>query len=734
MKKTKVLTVLGVLLALGVTACGGKGGDKSKTTSKPADTSTSKHTHNWGEWTETPATCTEAGSKTRSCECGESQTEAIPALGHDFGEQAQKTDTFEKEGAVKEEMYKCTRCDVHSIRWSALDYDAEKTAARSTKAPEKRDSNKAIRFDSTANYQDADTSKKGCHIVYNVYIPDDAENLTIEMKTSKRTDNTLPPVVNMVEGDNAKGYEYVNGELVRPATRYGLKIDGEIFIVPEDESGQDWKDGINWYRLPGKHNLTAGIHEIEFYNLGGYRADFYEFALVGFGAHEHDHTYGAKVADNAAGEGYIATKTMACTLNCGKTALQFSAMDYKTDESNCAPASDNSYVRFADGGLVENKDEVEGAGSHIVYYVKAPEALQKAGLAFRIENTGGNSGKAGVFDQIPNDSAQGYVKQEDGTFKVAEKRYGLKVNGVEYFLGDDDYGDQPSAKGWFNWPVKFPVVAGINKIDIFAYHGYRAKMYEFQLTGFSPVEGSVFTLGEEWKSDDNGHYKEAAGQDGVKFMYEEHVLVADTSKTDVAATCEAAGTAYKKCSVCGKEVEQTIPATGHTWVAGEVTVDGTKATQATTCSSCGASSSVTGGVCGTFAWADALQAGGASLGSDGKVNAGDYNLLVFNVPAAGTYVVTLNMQGSNGNGSKVLGSSGQGFAISANGTAGTFLGEGKTYAEFFGENQTTWVDVAFGEVELVAGKNEIKITALNGYNRTRINAAGNVTVAAKAAE
>ena len=190
-----------------------------------------------------------------------------------------------------------------------------------------------------------------------------------------------------------------------------------------------------------------------------------------------------------------------------------------------------------------------------------------------------------------------------------------------------------------------------------------------------------------------------------------------------------------KCSVCGKESSETIPALGHTWVYGEVVVDSTdstKATQSAECSVCHKTTTFTGAVYGTFKWSVALQ-GKGTVGSDGKVSAGDNDLLVFNVPAAGTYVVTLNMQGSNGNGSKKLNGDGQGYSISANGKAGTFLGAGKTYTEFFGENQTTWVDVAFGEVELVAGRNEIKITALNGYYRTKINASGNVTVAAKAA-
>ena len=41
--------------------------------------------HSWSGWTETAATCTENGSRTRSCSaCGATQTEAIPAAGHSW--------------------------------------------------------------------------------------------------------------------------------------------------------------------------------------------------------------------------------------------------------------------------------------------------------------------------------------------------------------------------------------------------------------------------------------------------------------------------------------------------------------------------------------------------------------------------------------------------------------------------------------------------------------------------
>ena len=44
-----------------------------------------EHTHAFGEWTVTKeATCTEPGEQTRSCECGHTETQVIPATGHDY--------------------------------------------------------------------------------------------------------------------------------------------------------------------------------------------------------------------------------------------------------------------------------------------------------------------------------------------------------------------------------------------------------------------------------------------------------------------------------------------------------------------------------------------------------------------------------------------------------------------------------------------------------------------------
>lgn len=63
--------------------------------------------HNWGEWTETPATCTENGSRTRTCSlCHEVETQTISALGHDY-QTVVTTPTCTEQGYT---THTCSRC------------------------------------------------------------------------------------------------------------------------------------------------------------------------------------------------------------------------------------------------------------------------------------------------------------------------------------------------------------------------------------------------------------------------------------------------------------------------------------------------------------------------------------------------------------------------------------------------------------------------------------------------
>ena len=63
------------------------------------------HTHTWDAGTvTTPASCTAAGVKTYSCDCGQTKTETIPALGHDWSE-------WVVDEAAGTKTRTCSRCD-----------------------------------------------------------------------------------------------------------------------------------------------------------------------------------------------------------------------------------------------------------------------------------------------------------------------------------------------------------------------------------------------------------------------------------------------------------------------------------------------------------------------------------------------------------------------------------------------------------------------------------------------
>ena len=131
MKKTfNLFTLLVVLgLVLSVVACRNKTQD-NKTTEKPTtaetdkptdaptdkptdaptDKPTTEHVHVWNEGViTTPPSCTTKGVKTYSCECGETKTEEVDALGHDLVDDEAIAPTCTTAG--KEAGKHCTRCD-----------------------------------------------------------------------------------------------------------------------------------------------------------------------------------------------------------------------------------------------------------------------------------------------------------------------------------------------------------------------------------------------------------------------------------------------------------------------------------------------------------------------------------------------------------------------------------------------------------------------------------------------
>ena len=102
---TAILLVLAMLLGLLPAALAEQPGSTDTYCSK-----TMNGQHSWGDWATTQkATCTQAGSRTRTCgRCGYKQTESIPKTGHSWGSwKTTKEATCSKKG---EQTRKCSVC------------------------------------------------------------------------------------------------------------------------------------------------------------------------------------------------------------------------------------------------------------------------------------------------------------------------------------------------------------------------------------------------------------------------------------------------------------------------------------------------------------------------------------------------------------------------------------------------------------------------------------------------
>ena len=456
MKKAKLLTVLGVMLAMGVTACTGTGGDSN---SKQPSTSPSSQ----------PSQSASGDSKTSSTPSTTSSTPAPQIHIHEL-DGAEKVDILEEEGAVAEDMYKCKDCDKYAVAWSSLDYDVTKTTERSTKKPESRASGKAIRFDSTANYQDGDTTKKGCHIVYNVYLPEAVENANLMIRMASRNDTN--DIFARYEDDNAKGYEYVpqasgDPKLERPATRYGLKLDGNVYIFPEDNTNQSWKSDIGWYQFPGTlPALTAGLHEVELYNLGGFRTEMYNLAIVGFGPHEHVENFkqvAAKTNDDGKGV-YLGEDKFT-----GNKAIEIAFKDFH--EAPATPDGENPWY------MKKN--------TFATWTINVDKAIEGAKLYFSLQCASDTHIARHLFNEAKYnaehpDAPVELPSQSPDTAEEDDWRYAVAVGETNYpILNDKTFGEsgvKEANKQYYVYFADINLAAGANILKLTQCNmGYRMR-------------------------------------------------------------------------------------------------------------------------------------------------------------------------------------------------------------------------------------------------------------------
>ena len=106
----KILTwILALAMMFVLTACGCAKADENNTNPTEGE----GHTHNYSS-KETPATCTEKGSETFTCSCGDTYTDEIPATGHTWGEwEVESPALIGKDGTEK---HTCSACSATETR------------------------------------------------------------------------------------------------------------------------------------------------------------------------------------------------------------------------------------------------------------------------------------------------------------------------------------------------------------------------------------------------------------------------------------------------------------------------------------------------------------------------------------------------------------------------------------------------------------------------------------------
>ena len=542
MKKTKILSVLAVLLAMGITACNGqKSSEAPQSSEQPSSEAPSSQ-----------APSSEAPSSSQA-----SSSSQATAHVHDFKAGPQYPLT---EGTAPLDYYECA-CGVNALQWAAKDYDKGLSLDLDTS---KVASDGSIRFSSNVTTANAagDGIEVKSKIVYQINVNAAVEHAGLDFYIKPSSNNV--EIFDAQSNDQKPGKDFVNGEVVDATKRYALYVNDVRVQLGEDPGAST---ETAWYTWPVDFALKQGVNKIELQCMGGYRAYMFNFRVTGVAKYQHLPQYDAKLSEIAAGEGFIKLEERADTYNSGLRAYSWSALDYdqtKTTErsdSGKGPESrdDGKAIRFSSSVNGSGGDNTK-KGTHIVYNVKVPVALQNVGLGLK---TARRTDIDTIFDKSEGDSAKGY-ETVNGEYVRPDSRYGLKVDGQIVLVSKDESG-QKWVDGiyWYYMPVKLNLTAGIHEIEIYNLGGYRVEFYNFALTGLAATAQSKFTLGNEWKSDATGHWKEVTGQTDVKFMFMEHRYVVTK---DTKASQTANGEHVEKCSICNHEIKKVNPVLSfHTW-------------------------------------------------------------------------------------------------------------------------------------------------------------------------
>ena len=661
MKKTKILAVLGILLAMGITACNGGGGNDNSQGEQPQSQEVSEHVHEFGEWVQTKApTCTEKGTEERTCACGEKETRNVKANGHTYVEVAIADDT-ETDPAHKAKAPDCVNtgikvevCSVcgnrkestipangHTFVEVSPENDTETDPAKKAKAPTCTETGIKVEVCSVCNYRQESTIRATGHT--NVELAPADDTAPIEIPDGDTEAQHRAKAATCTEA----------GIKVEICSVCGARTESEIAALGHVYEQENGADKVDWTKRANCTEPGAGTKTC---TRCGDVANVVEEPL--------DHLMKLVGGEVTPEPGKAAVRLYDCQREgCDQTYLGFKATEVSAasephlvtemdgeDEGkrfwgrpigNAVALDENGGADRNDHAPVFDKTETGDFFEYVFDLTAEQAAVLSTCLCYcdakpaqymnsnRLDFWAAGSGEEwtpGMY--IDDDPA--HIDEEGNGKQITDYRYILYVDDQVQEFDPSFKSPVPSGdpRGEYIMPFVFHLHAGTNKISLRMAGGYRSVFFNFI---FRPFENTHnHTLGE-WQSDANNHWKLCTGEncfgaEGTQFKKDAHSFGA---KYDVVeATCEHAGSYKQKCSVCDYVKETKVAQLAHTF--GDA---GTKIGHATpyTCS-----------VCNNTVYELAFGTDNNNENkAAGKFNSGNVTWNIAGLPA-GTYAIQVN--------------------------------------------------------------------------------------------
>ena len=701
MKKTKILTILGVMLAMGLTACGG---GTNKESSKPAG--------------------------------GSSQQQGGGSSQQAGGSSQQQTGSSQQAGGSSQQA--APQKDQTGHIWGAdVDVPASGEGVAYKKATcTENDGAVKLTIDQSAVTLDAGSSRKSG--TPDGYLKLDGSNQTARFKFNydkiARAKLYLYCCMDGWSSNSSKKAFSYNSKPNIGVTVNGMAVDIAALsdVVYTDflsGTASDYSD--DGYGLLGEVALQKGINEVSYTRLASMNTLVKHFVFVAEKEFDQEET----VTDVAATATSIAYKKTVNNLS-GEVKLEWKSLDgtFATD-----PASSNK------NGTPDGYLKLAGNNQSISYAIDFDENLD------------GQIYQRGAMDNYSSNQTRTYYSQQSG---AKHGNFEMKVNGTNVYFGDKKdvtyldllgNGTNETLSGYSE--VKDCLIGdafiknGANAISFKRLDSFNLAISDFVFIGKKAAAHTLPAADAAYDGVDEISHWQKVGEDSFKFNRADHELIADEEETDTTSTCAVKGVKHYKCSVCGKKVTEELPLAEHTWDADPdkqdvvaTTCDG-HGIHYEKCTVCGATREVETPSTADHAWTEGTPANN----SDGKavtplecsgchkvgakMSIDDYSSAQFDkdsdktpgairpsqgkaivykviVSKAGTYVLNFGFLCKSNGG---VAMSQRRLAVSVGDAAQKMLIDETKTPDALGMNGTTPVQLDIAEVTLAEGENTISL-------------------------